>query len=373
MKLCVTVVHAALLSLTLTAGPIMATAQGQNPAPNPAQPKGQDIAVPAIKLFDRETIDRHAQTATSCVAFSPDGRVLAAATSDGRLHLYQVATAMLKASSEVVEDPLEAPYSIAYAPDGKTIAVGLGHGPILLCDAANAKMTGVMRGHRKYVSALAYSPDGKTLASSCIEEGVRLWDTTTGRERAVLSADTGAPRQGLVRSLAFSPNGKILALASGPRAILRWDAVTWKPLSRYQPVDAEGIGFGIVAFSPDGATLASSQGGGQRAIVLWDVATGRERAALPNPTQDVKGLGFLSGGRTLVSLGNEMHGALRTWDTMTSTSQEVINLGWSPSCLAVSPDGKTVAVGAFGGNGLMGVVELFDFDGQKLSRRQGKN
>ena len=61
------------------------------------------------------------------------------------------------------------------------------------------------RGHSGDVTALAYSPDGALLATASWDKTVKLWDATTGEQRATLSGHSQP-----VSCLAFSPDGKIL-------------------------------------------------------------------------------------------------------------------------------------------------------------------
>src|SRR2546430_2284989 len=104
--------------------------------------------------------------------------------------------------------------SVAFSPDGRLLAAGSGHTGILLWDAATGKETRRIDGAH-VGDSIAFSPDGKTLASTRNwQQGkagavVHLWDVATGTVCGQLRGD-----ENLIRCAAFSPDGKLLAAHS---------------------------------------------------------------------------------------------------------------------------------------------------------------
>jgi WD40 repeat protein len=252
---------------------------------------------------------------------------------------------------------------LAFSPDGKTLAAAVwdpGQPPpdrvrvpdhlIALWDVATGKQAAVLKGH-KVVRAVAFSPDGRRLVSA--GTGLRLWDVATSK--VVASTDD---QPDLLRALAFSPDGKLLGSGAmfksgvGSAATL-WEAGTLKAAAA-SPKDVLEVQ--AVAFSPDGKTLAFSVGGKVR---LWDVAAGRERAAIePGGTHlVVESLAFSPDGRTLAlgrkipSLRGEIpdrafqdEREVSLWDVATGKlTGRLGEHGRGVYSVAFSPDGKRLA------------------------------
>lgn len=74
-------------------------------------------------------------------------------------------------------------WSVAFSPDGKTLAASGSRGPIKLWDVKTGKEKATLTGHRNIVSSVAFSPDGKTLASGSNDMTIRLWDVKSGKEK----------------------------------------------------------------------------------------------------------------------------------------------------------------------------------------------
>eukprot|EP00873_Tetraselmis_striata_P021722 jgi/Tetstr1/441986/TSEL_003136.t1 len=142
-----------------------------------------------------------------------------------------------------------------------------------------------------------------------------------------------------VSSVAFSPDGATVASGSGDTTVRLWDAASGALTATLEghlsPV------FSVV-FSPDGATVAS--GSWDDTVRLWDVASGALTAKLEGHSDYVSSVAFSPDGATVASGSEDT--TVRLWDAasfaLTATLEG--HLGWVKS-VAFSPDGATVASG----------------------------
>ena len=290
----------------------------------------------------RATFDGHTDIVNS-VAFSPDGKTLAAGSHYMTIKLWDVATGKEQADlkGSAVRDGAQRAHtepvqSVAYSPGGKTLASGSQDHTIRLWDVATGKERAVL-GHGQTVYSVAYSPDGKTLASGSggIENGrIKLWDVATGKEKANLKGPVN-----LVYSVAFSPDGKTLATLEGNQIVLL-DVASGKKTATL------GTGnWGALAFSPDGKILAAA---GEKTI-LWDVASAKETYAAPDHLSVVS-VAYSLDGKILASA--RVDNTIKLWDVASRKNTATLKpdtywLGRNRVCrvmsVGFSPDGKTVA------------------------------
>ncbi|NQT11427.1 MAG: hypothetical protein HQ582_01675 [Planctomycetes bacterium] len=203
-------------------------------------------------------------------------------------------------------------------------------------DIETVQLLGVLKGHTNETYAVAFSPDGSALASGNRDETVKLWNIATGQCLQTFKADQH------VYSVAFSPNGSTLAWAGGTKltgTVKLWNVATGE---LRQTADAHTGHIRAVAFSPDGAIIAS--GSDDKKISLWDVQTGELQRTLEGHANEVWSVAFVGDGATLVSGSRDK--TIKLWDatggqlrqTLTGSADAVFSV-------AVSPDGSMLASG----------------------------
>lgn len=288
-----------------------------------------------VWLYDART---HAELAlltkgtapVTAVAFSPHGTMLASASFDGTIYLWDTRTYQMKvtfAEQKFTE-------SLAFSPDGAILASG--GSEILLWDIDTLKSKPMLAEQKHLGRIIAFSPDGVTLASiGNVGKVVQLWDTRTRQLKAVLTG-TEEP----ISSIAFSPDGATLAGGDWNHKIHLWDTKTG---THKTTLTGSDIWFArSLAFSPDGATLASAN---VETIELWDTKTGAQKTPLTQPGALFTTLTFSPDGATLTSGGGGGDGKIHSWDTQTWEHKTTLTHTQPMHAIALSPAGATLAIG----------------------------
>lgn len=170
-------------------------------------------------------LDTNHVSETSSVAFSPDGRTLAAAGADSSLELWNVRSAKRTARSAVSRASVRAGATdsalraLAFAPDGRAVATADNRVRLWSVAGGNLKQVRVFDPGGSTLLGIAFAPNGHVLATGGMDGTVRLWNTSTGH--AVGSAMPG--HAGIVRNISFSPDGHWLASAGQDGRLLLWD------------------------------------------------------------------------------------------------------------------------------------------------------
>jgi eukaryotic-like serine/threonine-protein kinase len=159
------------------------------------------------------------------VAFSPDGRLLAAAVNDNLVQLWDWQTRRLEHTFDGSGDAGGHIHALAFSSDGALLATGNLIGTIKLWHTRTGQALHTLSGNREPIESVVISPDGKTMATVALHSTtVKLWDVRTEQEVASLEGHTGG-----ITSLAFTPDGQMLITAAVPAGdghpeIGRWSA-----------------------------------------------------------------------------------------------------------------------------------------------------
>ncbi len=150
------------------------------------------------------------------VVSSPDGSLLASASSDKTVRLWDPITGELR---NTLEGHLDSVNAVVFSPDGNLVASASDDKTVRLWDPTTGELRNTLEKHLDHVNAIAFSPDGHLLASASDDRIIRLWNPTTGELRNILEGHLGS----FDASLVFSPDGRFLASASNDRVVKLWD------------------------------------------------------------------------------------------------------------------------------------------------------
>jgi len=297
----------------------------------------QDWTAGATELA---TLPGHEQGITGAI-FSPDGSYLTLSNKDFHLDIWDLATGKSLAHMEGLNSW---PQHVAFSPDGKMLAAA---------DVKRIRLWQVPGGEELIVlenfdGPFTWRPDGTgivaTFKTSNVTYELRFVSWQTGEQTGVIE-DAHAKR---VRQMTWSPDGGLLGTSSDDGSLKLWGG---EPLALVRTLEGEGE-VGRFAFSPDGALVAAITGKDPdglfdaAVVYVWEVATGELVTQLQDFPKGLEPLAWSPDGAVLAT-GERQGNRARLWRI---PSGELVNTfpdhRYAVARLDYSPDGRFLATGS---------------------------
>lgn len=273
-----------------------------------------------------------------CLAYSPDGQMLAAGGGNDPVRVWNPKTGEL---IREIHEPWV--HALVFTPSSETLLLAGSQKRTRLWNFKLNKQNGQLDGQKAIIKAIAVSPDTSTIATGSQDGMVILWDMTNKRDVAKLAAHTDE-----VTALAFLPDkdSTTFASAGGDHFIKLWNIETNQVTLK---IDA-GCGVLAIAFSADGKTLYSA--GDDNLICRWEVATGKQTGVFKGHEGIVVSLIALD--KTIIS--GSLDKTIRIWDAQTTELKRT--LPRSPGdCDALAATSAGDFVATAGTNNTIHVIE----------------
>ena len=304
-------------------------------------------------------LGRTTQT-SGVLKFSQDGSLLA--LSDGEtVKLWEVTKGrelrVLKVTDSGVSAAPRAIF-VGFSDDGKRAATGGFGTPTVVWETKTGKQLLRMNGRTNLAYKVAFSADGTQLSSG----GRTRWDMRTGRGLRVVS------QQPEKMSGVLSADGRLLAtVAANSSAVTLLEIPAGRRLQTFAPTTDEGV-VKNNSFSSDGTMLLTVYGGAENPAVgaqsasnanevkIWDVKSGGELHTFVLDSFAIDA-GFSPDGHVVATL--DAKGQLTLWDTKSGRRlRDVSDKRRTITSFAFSPDGLRLAIGLSEPTGLQ--IALLD-------------
>lgn len=265
---------------------------------------GRTLFARAFKITRTENVDP-LKVEPLAPALSRDGRYFAlAGTLGGDVSVFEALT-----GKEVFAQPGDkfATSDLAFSPDGRLLAEVSKDGWVRVRDAQTGRILQSLQGHRspRFNALIAFSPDGSRLVSAGFAPEVKIWDTGSWQELHSLDG-----HRTLV--LSFSHDSRYLATGGFDKKICVWDLTTG---TKMFDLSGQADYVTSVTFSPDKKRLFSC--GSEGSINVWDVQNRVKLLTLHDRAQFVA---ISPDGRRLVSCNNDS--AVQVWDSELLSREE---------------------------------------------------
>ncbi len=299
-----------------------------------------DLAVPSTpRRVSRTSIGNEAWS----VAFHPQRAVAVTGRRDGTVTSWSIRDpGQPRRLAEIKNEHTDIVRSIAFSPTGdRFVTASLDRTLKVLgaADTGQLRVLDTLTGHSGPIFQVAYAANGKTFVSASADRTAMVWDAESHQLATKLRG-----QDGYLRALASVPGSERVVTGSLDETIVTWQLAAPSQVPKVAPVAREKSDVLALAFNPDRSKFATGTLGGE--VHIYDVADPAHPVALPNAQGWVYSLAFSSDGK-LADAG-ESPETVRVWDVRTRTPQPLWSLPhdtYAVYSVAFDPSGQVLATG----------------------------
>ncbi|WP_420642255.1 protein kinase domain-containing protein [Candidatus Leptofilum sp.] len=275
--------------------------------------------------------------AVNAVAFNPDSTILATAGDDGFIILWNTATQQLVA---VLNGQEGAVTDLAFNPAGDRLLASYDSSALRLWDVGNRRSLLRLLGHTSRVQAVAFSQDGRRFASGGADGRIIIWNGESGASLFSIEPSSGSDSQLIqINGLTYSPDDAYLLAANSNGTAAVWSANNASLVFR---VTGHAVQLDDVAYSPDGLLFATASS--DSTVKVWNAASGQALYTLPGHTNGVTAVAFHPTEPQLITGSGDS--TARLWRTESGLSPQILS-GHTGTIrtISFSADGRFLATG----------------------------
>ncbi|WP_372368027.1 DUF4062 domain-containing protein [Candidatus Uabimicrobium sp. HlEnr_7] len=223
---------------------------------------------------------------------------------------------------------------LALSVDGSLLAIATADQRVIVYNTTTQDQVACFSGYTHAISNMSISPNLKFIATGCYDNTMKVWDLGTQQ------LTTTYQSEGIVSDVDFHPNNKYIALSTHISFQI-WDISAQKIIYTHNLTAAPMS----IAYSSDGGTLAV----GAQQIFLFNTKDYSLNATLDGHDSIVGSIHFTPDSKKLIS--GSMDKTVRLWNTKnTGTNIQAPEHKFLVSAMAISQDGKYIASGSYDQN-----------------------